>query len=30
MKSFKLGSKKITDSGQPYFIAEIGVNYEND
>ena len=26
---FKLGSKIITDNGQPYFIAEIGVNYEN-
>jgi len=27
---FKLGSKTITNSSQPYFIAEIGVNYEND
>ena len=27
---FKLGSKIITNSSQPYFIAEIGVNYEND
>ena len=30
MKPFKLGSEKITETGQPYFIAEIGVNYEND
>ena len=27
---FKLGSKIITNFSQPYFIAEIGVNYEND
>jgi sialic acid synthase SpsE len=27
---FKLGSKTVTNSSQPYFIAEIGVNYEND
>jgi N-acetylneuraminate synthase len=30
MKSFKLGSKKINKNNQPYFIAEIGVNYENN
>ena len=28
--NFKLGSKIITDNSQPYFIAEIGVNYENN
>ena len=27
---FKLGSKIISEKGQPYFIAEIGVNYENN
>ena len=27
---FKLGSKIIRKKGQPYFIAEIGVNYENN
>jgi sialic acid synthase SpsE len=27
---FKLGSKTIDTSKQPYFIAEIGVNYENN
>ena len=30
MKSFKLGNKKIHDNNQPYFIAEIGVNFENN
>ena len=27
---FKLGSKIIRENVQPYFIAEIGVNYENN
>ena len=27
---FKLGSKIISEKGQPYFIVEIGVNYENN
>ena len=27
---FKLGSKIISLKKQPYFIAEIGVNFEND
>ena len=30
MKSFKLGRKIINKSGQPYVIAEIGVNFENN
>ena len=30
MTHFKLGSKIISEKSQPYFIAEIGVNYEND
>jgi len=30
MKSFRLGRKIINKSGQPYFIAEIGVNFENN
>ena len=27
---FKLGSRVINLNKQPYFIAEIGVNFEND
>ena len=27
---FKLGSKLVDTKKQPYFIAEIGVNYENN
>ena len=30
MTHFKLGSKIISETSQPYFIAEVGVNYEND
>ena len=30
MKSFKLGRKKINDLSSPYFIAEVGVNHENN
>jgi sialic acid synthase SpsE len=30
MKSFKLGRKIINKNSQPYFIAEIGVNFENN
>jgi N-acetylneuraminate synthase len=30
MKSFKLGRKIINKGGQPYVIAEIGVNFENN
>lgn len=30
MKSFKLGRKIINKNGQPYVIAEIGVNFENN
>ena len=30
MKSFKLGRKRISKNGQPYVIAEIGVNFENN
>jgi sialic acid synthase SpsE len=30
MKSFKLGSKTIYENKQPYVIAEIGVNFENN
>ena len=29
MKKFKLGKKIISEFSRPYFIAEIGVNYEN-
>ena len=27
---FKLGSKTVKSNKQPYFIAEIGVNFENN
>jgi len=30
MKSFKLGNKWVSKNGQPYVIAEIGVNFENN
>ena len=30
MKTFKLGNKKISDLSSPYFIAEVGVNHENN
>lgn len=30
MKTFKLGNKKISNSSPPYFIAEVGVNHENN
>jgi sialic acid synthase SpsE len=30
MKSLKLGSKRIDNLSTPYFIAEVGVNHEND
>ena len=30
MKSLKLGRKKINDLSSPYFIAEVGVNHENN
>ena len=30
MKTFKLGRKVIKENGLPYFIAEVGVNHENN